>query len=86
MCIRDSYHSLQGACVAGVEAEIANVAMYERLLMKTHRADLLDVLRRLQEASQQRHLPAFQRGAQRVARNGAQGCGMHQGARHRGKG
>jgi hypothetical protein len=57
------YPSLQAACEAGVEAEIANGAMYERLLAATQRADIVTVLRNLQEASQQRHLPAFRRGA-----------------------
>lgn len=58
------YASLQEACEAGVVAEIANGEMYERLLGMTQRPDILTVLRNLQEASQQRHLPAFQRCAQ----------------------
>jgi hypothetical protein len=58
------YASVQAACEAGVAAEIANGAMYERLLGQTQRADILDVLRNLQQASQQRHLPAFHRCAQ----------------------
>ncbi|MEE4379029.1 MAG: DUF2202 domain-containing protein [Candidatus Competibacteraceae bacterium] len=60
------YPSIQAACEAGVEAEIANGAMYERLIMATQRADILTVLRNLQAASQQRHLPAFERCARRV--------------------
>jgi hypothetical protein len=63
--------SLQAACEAAVAAEVANAGMYERLLSATQRPDILAVLRRLQQASQQRHLPAFQRCAQR----GADGCG-----------
>lgn len=70
----ERYASLQAACEAGVAGEIANGAMYERLVGQTQRADILTVLRNLQEASQQRHLPAFQRCAQRGARgDGAQG-------------
>ena len=61
----ERYASLQFACEAGVAAEIANGEMYERLLAQTRLADIVAVLRRLQEASQQRHLPAFQRCAQR---------------------
>jgi hypothetical protein len=61
----ERYASLQAACEASVVAEIANGEMYERLLGQTQRADLLTVLRDLQEASQQRHLAAFQRCAQR---------------------
>ena len=70
------YASLQAACEAGVAAEIANGALYVRLLGETTRPDILTVLRNLQEASQQRHLPAFQRCAQ-----GSVGGGP--GARHR---
>jgi len=72
------YASLQEACEAGVAAEIANGEMYERLLRATQRPDILTVLRNLQEASQQRHLPAFQRCAQ-----GPAGVGGGGGARHR---
>ncbi len=64
------YASLQAACEAGVAAEIANGEMYERLLGATQRPDILIVLRNLQEASQQRHLAAFQRCAQRSAGDG----------------
>ena len=65
------YASLQAACEAGVAAEIANGEMYERLLGSTRRPDILAVLRNLQEASQQRHLAAFQRCTRRSAGGGA---------------
>jgi hypothetical protein len=84
--------SLQAACEARVAAEIANGEMYERLLGQTRREDILRVLRNLQEASQQRHLPAFQRCAQRGAgggRGGGTGGGPGRGGqrvRHRGGG
>jgi len=55
------YASLREACEAGVAAEIANGSLYERLLSATERPDILAVFRRLQQASQQRHLPAFRR-------------------------
>jgi hypothetical protein len=64
------YASLQQACEAGVAAEIENGALYERLLSSTQRADILVVFRNLQEASQQRHLPAFRRCAERGAGGG----------------
>lgn len=73
----ERYASLQAACAAGVAAEIANGEMYDRLLAATERPDILLVLRNLQEASQQRHLPAFERCAEGGGRGG---CG--QGARH----
>jgi len=69
------YASVQAACEAAVAAEIANGGMYERLLTSTQRSDILNVLRNLQAASQQRHLPAFQRCAQ--------GGGGGGGGRHR---
>jgi hypothetical protein len=75
----ERYASLQAACEAGVVAEIANGEMYERLLGQTQRNDIVTVLRHLQEASQQRHLAAFQRCAQRGAAGeggrGGQGAG-----------
>jgi len=59
------YASVREACEAGVAAEIENGALYERLLAATQRPDVLAVFRNLQEASQQRHLPAFRRCAGR---------------------
>lgn len=73
------YASLKEACEAGVSAEIENGEMYDRLLRATERPDIVRVLRNLQEASQQRHLPAFQRCARRFA-----GRGRGHGIRHRG--
>ncbi len=59
------YKTIHEACEAGVAAEIENGQMYERLLKSTDRADILTVFRNLQEASQQRHLAAFQRCVER---------------------
>ncbi len=59
------YKTINEACEAGVTAEIENGQMYERLLKSTDRSDILAVFRNLQEASQQRHLPAFQRCVER---------------------
>ena len=57
--------NLQEACEAGAVAVIENDALYERLLASTQRPDILAVFRNLQEASRERHLPAFQRCAGR---------------------
>ena len=57
--------NLAEACKAGVEAEIENAAMYARLLVQVSDARVRDVLTRLRQASQQRHLPAFRRCAER---------------------
>ncbi|RLA31471.1 MAG: DUF2202 domain-containing protein [Gammaproteobacteria bacterium] len=70
------YKSLQEACAAGVAAEIANGEMYERLIQSTERPDILAVLHNLQEASQQRHLQAFERCARRQ-NGGGGGRGRH---------
>ena len=59
------FASLREACEAGIEAEIANVALYDRLLRSTTRPDLLFVFRNLRRASQERHLRAFRRCASR---------------------
>ena len=60
------FKSVHEACMAGVQGEIENVALYDRLLASTGRADILDVFQSLRAASQDRHLPAFQRCAQRA--------------------
>ncbi len=59
------YKTIHEAREASVAAEIENGQMYERLLRSTDRTDILTVFRNLQEASQQRHLAAFQRCVER---------------------
>jgi hypothetical protein len=59
------YATLAVACIASVQGEIDNVALYDRVLGSTGRADILDVFHALRAASQDRHLPAFQRCAAR---------------------
>jgi len=61
----DRYPSMRDACAAAVEAEIANAALYERLMASTGRSDILAVFRNLRDASQERHLPAFRRCVER---------------------
>ena len=69
------YPSIDAACVAGVQAEIENAALYDRLLASTRRPDIRAVLQALRSASQDRHLPAFQRCALRSAGGGGRGAG-----------
>jgi hypothetical protein len=85
------FTSLKEACEAGVQAEIENVTLYERILNSTSRADLLQVFLRLQAASQERHLPAFQRAQVRLSegrgsdagtREPQVGCGAGRQGRH----
>jgi rubrerythrin len=79
--------SLQEACRRGVEGEVQNIAMYDRLLAATPEPDVRRVLLNLQSASRDRHLPAFRRclgGADRGARadRGATGGRRYRGGRH----
>jgi hypothetical protein len=81
----DRYASLQAACEAGVAAEIANAEIYERLLQATERPDILTVFRNLHDASQQRHLPSFERCAQGSSGGGGHGRGAGRAMRGRGR-
>ena len=62
------FSSLSEACTESVQAEIDNVAIYDRVLKTTVRADILSVYHALREASLERHLPAFRRCAEREGR------------------
>ena len=67
--------SVRDACSDGVEAEIENGKMYDRLLnLSEGYPDVQQVLQRLQRASVENHLPAFQRCVERGGR-GVRGCG-----------
>lgn len=57
--------SIAAACEAAVAAEIENAAMYDRLLSVVDDPAVRNVLLNLQDASQNRHLPAFQRCLER---------------------
>lgn len=79
----ERYASVQAACSAGVAAEIANGELYQRLLAATQRDDIRAVFENLRDASQLRHLPAFQRCAQRAQglNVGGNRAGKHRGGR-----
>jgi hypothetical protein len=70
--------SLLKACQLGVDAEIENITLYDRLIEATDLPDVVEVLKRLQAASRDNHLPAFQRC---VERGGAAGRGPGSGRR-----
>lgn len=75
------------ACRMGVEAEIENVALYDRLFVMTEDEEVLTVFSALRWASQECHLPAFQRCLNGEQRNGGCGCGGGNGAdRQQGRG
>jgi hypothetical protein len=75
----ERYTSVQAACEASVTAEVANGELYDQLFKTELRPDILKVLRNLQQASLERHLPAFQRC-------GGGGGGRGQGMGQRGRG
>lgn len=68
--------SVLAACQQAVEAEVENIALYDRLLPAIEDAQVRETLTALQSASRERHLPAFQRC---VARGGEMGRGAGQG-------
>jgi len=55
-----SFESVQAACTAGVEAEIANADLYDQLFSVTDDPALIQVFTNLQRASQESHLPEFE--------------------------
>jgi len=52
--------SVQEACQMGVEAEIANAAIYDEILEGVIEQDVITVFERLRAASLDNHLPAFE--------------------------
>lgn len=64
------------ACEAAVQAEVDNIALYDRLLPTIEDDAVRATLEDLQWASRERHLPAFQRC---VDRGGAMGPGRGMG-------
>lgn len=58
--------SLRQACENAVKAERDNAGLYEKLIKAAHEhPDVQETFQRLREASQERHLPAFERAAGR---------------------
>lgn len=55
------FQSIGEACKAGVSAEIFNRDLYKKLFKTTKHEDVLTVYRALQRASEENHLPAFER-------------------------
>ncbi len=77
-----AYASVQRACEAGALAERENAALYERFLALDLPADVRLVFENLQQASLEKHLPAFERCAQGRSGGGQGG----QGRQGRGRG
>lgn len=53
--------TLRDACAGAIAAEEDNIALYDRILPDVRDPEVRMVLERLQEASRDRHLPAFRR-------------------------
>lgn len=75
--------SLLEACQQGIIAEQENIALYDKLLPSIQDAQVRATLTKLQAASRDRHLPAFERC---VARGGAMGRGPGRGMNGQGRG
>jgi hypothetical protein len=58
-----TFDTLAEACEAGVQAEIDNAGLYDQLFSMVENPDLIRVFTALQRASQDQHLPAFERCA-----------------------
>ena len=67
------------ACAQAVEAEKANVEMYDVFLEFVEEPEIREVLTRLRDASEERHLPAFERCSD--GRGRGRGRGRSMGAR-----
>lgn len=55
------FGTIQAACAGAAEAEVANIAMYDRFLAQELPDDVRQVLAQNRWASVERHLPAFNR-------------------------
>ena len=77
--------SLKRACEDAMKAERENAALYEKLIEAAREyPDVQETFRRLQAASQERHLPAFERCDEREGSGGNDERGRGKRRRHRG--
>ena len=61
-----SFDSLTEACQGGVDAEIENAALYDQLFSMVEHNDIIRVFQNLRDASEYKHLLAFERCASRA--------------------
>lgn len=59
--------TLLEACKMGIKSEIANREMYDNWLPKIEEPDIRATFKKLRDASQNNHLPAFERCQQRLS-------------------
>ncbi|MEK6195074.1 MAG: DUF2202 domain-containing protein [Deltaproteobacteria bacterium] len=81
-----TFASLKEAAQASVDAEIANADLYDDLLVGVSDPDVIKVFEKLQWASRERHLPAFQRQVDGGGQGGGHGKGKGKGRGRRGGG
>ena len=82
-----AHATLAEACRMAIEAEIENIALYDRLLPTIPDDVVLQVLQNLQDASRDNHLPAFRRCLERQESGGRSGVGQtNRAGRGRGRG
>lgn len=55
------FDSIKEACNAGVIAEKENIELYDELMAQITEHNIISVFKNLQSASQEKHLPAFER-------------------------
>jgi len=55
------------ACTRAIEAEIANIALYDEFLEFVEQSDVREIFTRLRDASRDRHLPAFDLPVEQLA-------------------
>ena len=59
------FNSVKEACEAGIIAEIENIALYDDLFSQVDNQDITTIFTSLRDASEYKHLPAFERCATR---------------------
>jgi len=57
------FESVTAACSAGIDAEIENAKLYDKLFSKVNNQDIIAVFTSLRDASLNNHLPAFEKCA-----------------------
>jgi len=72
-----TFESVKEACEAGIDAEVVNKQLYDKLSKSTERDDILFVYKNLQRASEENHKPAFESCA-----SGGNGKGRGRGVRN----
>ncbi|MBD2328678.1 MAG: DUF2202 domain-containing protein [Alkalinema sp. CACIAM 70d] len=61
----DAPQTLRQACQMGIDAEIANIKLYDNFLNFVQQTDLRDLFTQLRSVSENNHKPAFERCLQR---------------------